>query len=233
MHTPSFRKVLGFAALCLFTGNAAPAQAVSSESYSASSPLQLLGASGDFTLPDFDSSLGTLESITLTLTVSNDATIQVYNTTSTPENFINASLSEAGSVFGPGGTQLNTSLDVTLPSGTASAGMNTYSTAAFSDVATNHIDSSNFSLWEDQTGGVVDFSYDKGNTTYQGTEVGSGNLLFGGKADGSGEVTVEYFYLPGAGDPPLSTPEPRSMYLSGIAVAALVLCGFRRRNRSV
>jgi hypothetical protein len=233
MQIPSTQTILACATICLVTGSAASAQTLATESFSASSPLQLLSSSGQFTLPDFDSSLGTLEGITLTLTVNNDATIDVYNTSAAAENFLNASLSEAGSVSGPGSTKLSTSLNVTLPSGTANPGMNAYSTAQFTNVATNQIDSSNFNLWEDQSGKVVDFTYEKGNTTYQGTDVGGDNLLFGGKADGTGEVTVEYSYLAGAGDPPLAAPEPRSFYLTGIAAAALGLIIVRRRTESL
>jgi hypothetical protein len=84
--------------LSLLSFRTASAQ-LQTESFNVGLPLQNLSSSGNFTLPDFDETLGTLDGVSLTFAVNNSATIQVYNTLSSPVNFTNACL---GIGFGNG-----------------------------------------------------------------------------------------------------------------------------------
>ena len=203
------------------------AQTTATESFNIGSALQCLSSSGDFTLPDFNTSLGTLESVTLTLTLTNSSKINVYNTSGNLVDFVNASLILPGSVTGPDGVVLSTALDATVASGVANPGINSYGTTMNPVTVSAVIDPSSFDLWEGSTNGAVDFSYSKGNSTYQGTDLGGG-LLFGGTLKGCGEVTVEYTYLSSGSS--LATPEPPGRYLSAIAAAGMALMLFGRKR---
>ncbi|MEJ0001107.1 MAG: choice-of-anchor E domain-containing protein [Verrucomicrobiota bacterium] len=86
---------------------------------------EALTTSGSFTLPEFDTSLGTLQDISLTLTVNSLTTIQVFNNSGTPETFTDASLSSTDIVVVPGTVRLTSVTDVTEPAGTAQPGLNT------------------------------------------------------------------------------------------------------------
>jgi hypothetical protein len=181
-------------------------------------------------LPDFDTTLGTLEGIDITLTLTSNSKIKVFNSSHHSVDFTNASLTFLSSVSGPG-AKLSTSFVASLASGTAHPGMNDLKTDKTTNSTSEQLDPSVFNLWEDQTKNVVDLTYSNGNPTYQGTDLGH-NLLFGGKVKGSGEVTVQYTYLadPGASSPPLAVPEPLGKYLSAIVAAAMTLMLFGRKK---
>ena len=217
-------------AALLITGTTLAQASTETESYSIGAPLQDLSSSGNFTLPDFNTSLGTLESVDITLSIKSCSTLEVYNTSSNPQAFSNASLTLFGSITGPDNTVLNTTLDAMLPSGLAQSGINSISTGKNTASTQESPAAAQLGLWENQTSGVIDFSYTKGNPTFEGTDVGGDNLLFGGNLKGFGDVTVEYTYLSDA-TPPLATPEPSGKYLSSMAAGAmaLMLFGLRRR----
>jgi hypothetical protein len=220
-------------AALLITGTALAQDTTETESFSIGAPLQTLSPSGDFTLPDFNTSLGTLESVDITLSIRSCSTIEVFNTSSNPQAFSNASLSLLGSVTGPNGLELNTTLDTVVPTGLAQSGINSLSTGKEIASTQESPTAAQLSLWENQAGGVLDFSYVKGNPTFQGTDVGGDNLLFGGNLKAYGDVTVEYTYLSN-NDPgtPLAAPEPSGKYLSGLAAGAMALMLFGRRRLS-
>lgn len=224
-----FKTALGFAATALLLTATATAQDTKTQTFSIGSPLQCLSSTGNFTLPDFDSSLGTLESINLTLTITNCSKIQVFNNSNQSVDFTNASLNLLGSVSGPGGTTLNTSVTASIPSGTAHLGLNCFPTTKNSTTVSSLLDPSLFSLWQDQDGNVVDLSYVKGDPTFAGTALGNG-LFFGGEIKGYGKVTVEYTYLSGGNGSPIATPEPAGGYLSAIAAAGMMFMLFGRRK---
>ena len=218
------------ASLFLLTGTMCAA-ASQTESFSSESCLQSLSSSGTVALHDFDSSLGTLEGVDLTLTLNScSTTIEVYNTTNSPVDFTNASLTLNGSLSGPDGTRVNTTLDVVDPSGTANAGMNTFTTNKMSFSTSEELNSSAFSLWENQSGGKVLLDYTKGNASYSGTDTGDSNLLFGGKLGGSAKFTVEYVYTT---DTTRAVPEPSRKYLALLAAAGMVFLISRRKKKSV
>ena len=219
----------------LLTGVALADNDPITESFNVSSPLQNLSAMGNFTLPDFDSTLGTLLSVDLTLTIKNTSTIVVFNTGSSPEGFANAMMSGFGTVTGPGGLTLNGSGQSLVASGIAQVGSNTYApqaTTTTSTSSTGSVGSGSLGLWEDQTDGKVDLSYTKVSSTFSGTDLGGDNLLFGGKLSGSGQVSVQYTYL--SGTDPVATPEPSAHLLSGLAagVMAMLLIGRARRQNA-
>jgi hypothetical protein len=219
-------------AALLITGTASADSTPQTESFSIGSSLQSLSATGDFTLPNFDTSLGTLESVNLTLTVNNCSTINVFNASSSSESFSSATMNLLGSVTGPNNLLLNTSLESQAAPGVAQAGINTFNPGKNTTTTLGSVDSSLLGIWENQPSGVVDLSYTKGNPTFQGTDTGGDNLLFGGTLKGYGEVTVQYTYLADSdpNSPPLATPEPSAKYLSGLAAGAMALLLFGRRR---
>ena len=209
------------------TSMSARATPTETETFNAGASLQSLMATGDFTLPDFNTQLGTLDSIDITLTVNSSSTIEVYNSTNSAVDFTNASLTVPGSVTGPGGASVSAILNAVLTSGVAQPGMNTYEPTPTTITKSETLsDPGILSQWEDQVGGVVNLTYNKGSATYQGTDTGDGNLLFGGAAKGCGEFSVEYTYS----NDSAAVAEPASKYLTAIAAAAGVFLLMRRRK---
>ena len=190
------------------------------KTYSITGNVQDAFNAGQVTLPDFDSSLGELQSIQLTLTIHDTSKIQVYNTSCSPVDFTNASIQFPGSVSGPGGLSFSLDLGASLASGTAKPGLNTFSGLTSTQILSQGVGTASFGLFEDQASGVVTFDYLKGNPTYQGTD-GGHSLFFGGSESGAGELKVVYTYLTSAVQP---TPEPAGAFLSllvALAMAAL------------
>jgi hypothetical protein len=211
-------------ALSLLFVSPATAQ-LQTESFNVGVPLQNLSSSGNFTLPDFDETLGTLDGVSLTFAVNNSATIQVYNTLSSPVNFTNASLTVLDSITGPGNLTLSDSLASELASGTAQAGLNTYSPVTAMNSASGNVDSSFFNLWEGQANNIVDLSYVEGSATYKGTDLGQ-SLYFGGTATGQGNVSVVYSFTGSS----LAAPEPPTKYFALLVAGALVVLLVRRKT---
>jgi hypothetical protein len=183
-----------------------------------------------FTLPAFDPSLGTLESVDLTFSLVSCGIVQAYNTSGVPLAFTNASVRLFGSVSGPGGVNLGSSFNATVASGVVQPkGLNWFYTALSDNSVSQHIDGDSLSLWENQPDDTVSFDYTHKTATYGGTSQGNG-IRWGGKISGNGEVTVEYTYL-STGN--LATPEPAGRYLSFIVAGAMLIMLLGRRKALV
>ena len=180
--------------------------------------------SSTFTLPDFDTTLGTLQAVTLTLDLTDSATIQVYDLASGPEDFQNASLTQQNTLTAPG-LVLAPSVNAIVAGGTANSGLNNVVSIPASQTATGNVDPRIFTLWEDQAGGTVDLSFTKGNPTFEGTDLGPNNLFFGGNLTGTATATVEYTYLASG---TLAAPEPAGRFLTLLAGMAMTALAFGR-----
>ncbi len=71
----------------LAIGQGAGAQVIVQTFTVATQGLPITGVTGDFTFNKFDSTLGTLDSVTVTLSTSITATVDVFNTSGNTESF--------------------------------------------------------------------------------------------------------------------------------------------------
>jgi hypothetical protein len=213
----------GVSALALLAGSAAADPALT-ETFSINGSIQDAAHCGQFTLPDFDPTLGTLEGVDISLTIDSTAKIQVYNTAATPVGFADASLSLPGSVTGPGGIKLASTITASLDSGIAQPGLNTFGSLSLINTLSQHVDAGSLDLWQGLSGGLVDFQYSKGNPTYKGTDLGN-SLFFGGAETGSGTFKVVYTYL---NPSTAAVPEPSARFLSMIVAGLMGLMWFGR-----
>jgi hypothetical protein len=221
-----YKRTLSYSALLVLLTGVASADQTLSESFFTTGNVHDASSTGQFTLPAFDTTLGTLEGVDITLTINSWAKLQIYNSSSNPVGFTDASLTLPGSVTGPGNINLMTSLTASLDSGIAKSGLNNFDTDKVTNTASQHVNAGMLSLWENQPDNAINFSYTKGNPTYQGTDLGD-SLFFGGSVREKGKLTVDYTYL-SAGN--LATPEPAGKFLSAIVAGAMMLMLVGRRK---
>lgn len=173
-------------------------------------------------LPEFNSNLGTLQSVAITLTSTIDASASVYNLGSSPESFgfAAADFTPAGegiTVTGPAGASITYQPSIYINGGVANPGSNDYGTVSstFQDTVLPGI-----SGYEAPGGGTLNFSV---NSSALGTYSGSPGfpLFYGASADAGGDVKVTYTYAP--------IPEPAT-YAAVLGAAALGLAIHRRRQ---
>ena len=166
-----------------------------------------------FSLPSFNTALGTLQSVTFELTDSTTAAVQIFNATAGALSFTNATASIPLTVTGPGGMSISDTITASVASGVATSGLNT-----FSGVTGTHSANTSFTsgLSAFESGSVVNLSYlaDASQGTYTGT--GPTGLFFGGSANAGGTFEIIYNYA--------AVPEPATwaflmLGLGGIGAA--------------
>ena len=205
----------------------------------ASNPLILGGYQSDGVTPNFptsvsapafDSNLGTLDSVTVTLdaTVEGNVVVWNYNVPGNPEAFTNATSSADVTVSGPAGTSISAMPTSTVASGIAAGpfGTGTYFTPTAEPAASSsaNVDPNVYSSYEIAGGGMLLFLVDSdGGGTFGGHAVNNGQVAFGGNAAVSGDIMVAYTYT--------VIPEP-ALYAAMLGAAAVGFA-FVRRLRPV
>jgi len=185
----------------------------------------------------FNSSLGTLTSVTLELRTTDTVSSEVVNINSVPESVTNASAAFPLTIYGPP-TTVSPPFDLTTYLATTTITAGPYTGIAAPNGATTVMGTNTGTTdsgivavpmadwlgnWENPGGGVsgTDIVFASGAGNYTGS-ANSGDF-FGGVATVSGTLTLIYTYQSNG------TPEPGALALL-VASASVSLVGIRRRR---
>ena len=188
-------------------------------SYSAVTGILPAGSFVNVALPEFDSSLGTLQAVDLTLTSTINGLVSIYNLTGASQSFTNALASMTVGVTGPAGTAASVTPMVIVPFGTVNPGETDFGPLA--NTASSSVAASTLSSYETIGGGTLNFAVvSSAGGFFQGTSVPG--VFFGGAVSTSGDVDITYTYSP--------VNLPDSLSIAGALTAALGLLGLIRRR---
>ena len=175
----------------------------------------------NFTLQEFDTTLGTLTGITITLSDTATAEVDVFNSTSTAQGFTNATASIPLNLTGPASVSVNTTAVAGPIAGTANPGVNAFPGIPGTGSGSTNVASANFGSYEGVGTTFASFSVASSTGNFSGTSVPG--VFFGGSATVGAVTTITYTYTPSTG-----TPEPSTMALLG---SSLLGVGFIARKR--
>jgi hypothetical protein len=175
-----------------------------------------------FSLQKFDTTLGTLDSIIITLSYSTTGEVDVFNSTSQARLFTAGTSTVPLTLSGPAALTIATNAVAGPISGSAAPGFNSFTGITGSGSPSVNVASSDFSFFEGSGVTFASFSLVGGNGSFSGTAIPG--VFFSGSAVAGGNTTITYNY-----STPSTTPEPATMTLFG---SALLGIGFFARKRS-
>jgi hypothetical protein len=200
---------------------------IKTQNFSSNLPFQQLSSAGDFSLPAFDASLGTLQNIQLSVTITGTVEQIVYNSAGKPIGFKKAVYSLPGSISGPGAVVLNAVAPTPVTSKSSRGGSGLFLAGGIPlksytphQTVISESDPSVLDLWQSPGNNAVDLSY-----TTSDSPLVAPNLSLPNSFRGTASVTVAYTY-----DSTLATPEPPGKYLSAIVAAGMIFIFLGRRK---
>jgi hypothetical protein len=230
MNKKALRYILGFtAASSLVFATAARADVQDfSVSYGTSNAPLTAAFSGTYTLPTFNTTLGTLTSVSLTLDSFDVVSGEIINLSSSPQSYGGESATLPVMVTALDGLTTTATGSASYGPGTANAGPYVVTTLSGQASAPNASASlsSGFSDYEGVFGQNFNLTIasEAGSYSIQNPGGPPGSLLGGGGGTSYGTVTVEYDFNPAA-----PTPEPTTLALAGLGGLVTLMVVRRRR----
>jgi hypothetical protein len=211
----ALRRIFTATALVAMASSAAMADLIS---FSHTTPSQAAPFTDTFTLPGFDASLGTLNSVTIQLAYTTTAELDVVNVTGAPQAFTDGTATTFLTLAGPDGLALTTNAVAGPINGVADPGETSFPGLTGGGTLTITVPDGDFSAFEIPPAASTDsYSVEGALGSYNGSSVDG--VFFGGSASAGGISTVTYDYTA----PVSSVPEPTAMALLGSVLVALRL----------
>ncbi len=189
-------------------------------------PSQAVSFSQSVSFNKFDTTLGILNSVTLSLSSSVTAEIDVFNFSGKTQSFSNATASVPVKITGPDGSNFTVTAVAGPISGNVPAplGITPFVGQTASNTGNSSIAPANFGSYSGFGGGTLNMTFQGLNGTYAGTA--PSGVGFGGSASAGGTLTITYNYTK---IQPI--PEPGSATFLAAGVLGSVGMGLRRRRK--
>jgi hypothetical protein len=219
----ALRRILTATAFVTLASSAAMANVIS---FSHTTATTATPFSDTFTLSNFNTSLGTLTGVAVTLSYTTTGEVDVFNSTVSPQAFTNATSSVPLTLTAPAGLTSSANAVAGPINGVANPGFNAFTGIPGSGTLTVNVLPANFLSFE-----IPPAALTSSFTVAAGTGLFSGNsvqgVFFGGSATAGGTTTVTYTYtVPSSG-----APEPATAALMGGALIGLGL--LRKRPKRI
>jgi hypothetical protein len=215
-----FKKILLGSTLALCC---AGAQALTL-SYSETIPTTGAPYNYNFSLTKFDTTLGTLTAVTLNLTLTSTAQVDVFNSTGVSQAFTNANSSvplTVTGVSGPASATVSGNAVASVAAGTANPGFNSFPGLTGSGFTSTSVAPIDFGFFQGIGASLANFAASASSGSFSGTSVPQ--VFFSGDAVVGGLFQIVYQY-----DAPTSVvPVPASLPLMVSGLLGLFL--IRRR----
>lgn len=226
--------VSGLIALAMagFTGAANAATSTQSASFPPGYPPTLATVGPGFTYPlafnSFDSSLGTLTSVTYTLSTTVDATVTVFNSLGSDQPFTNATATIPVTVTNTlTASSLTTTATAGPFAGVAPVGQSNAGTGTGITASNSGNDNANLAAYVGTGSQTVNFTATAPNGSYTGSA--APGVFFSGTANAGGTFTLTYTYTPNT----TAAPEPGSVAMAGMGLFGMLGgAAIRRRKRT-
>jgi hypothetical protein len=209
----ALRRIFTATALVAMASSAAMADSISFSHTTVSQEAPFIDT---FSIPGFDTSLGTLNSVTIQLAYTTTAELDVFNATGVPQAFTEGYASSPLTLNGLDGLSLTTNAVAGPIDGVANPGETPFPGLSGGGTLTITVPDSDFSAFE-MPPAASTYSVEGAAGSFNGSSVAG--VFFGGSASAGGVTTVTYDY----GAPIASVPEPTAMALLGSVLVALRL----------
>jgi hypothetical protein len=189
-----------------------------------------LNSSANLNFNGFDSSLGTLTGVQVTLTINETLTSQVFNSTGVTQaigNPTGLSATATTTTTGPAGLSLITTLTTGSFTGNVSPGLTNLNTASLTNQISQMLLNSPPTDLSSYIGRANSVAITVGSQGTQGGSVPSG-VFSGNTGTANGTVAIAYSYISQI-EPPV-VPEPASMAIWSLGALGCAIAGYRRRK---
>jgi hypothetical protein len=188
-------------------------------------PLQPVPINTNFTLNLFDTTLGTLDSVTVALSTSITATVDVFNSGGT-QSFTNATATVPITLTAPDAITATATAVAGPISGTVTGPFTTFPGITANANNTQNVPNVDFSFYEGVGPLTAPVNVSSTFGTFSGTGPPNGTMGFGGQASASASITVTYLYQPAG-----TIPEPGATTFLAAGVLGSLGMVIRRRRK--